>query len=361
LYPQPTHDPQDPVSFPEYIKWANVVILGLFSVMGVLLTSALNAFSQVLNESKYDDPRVNDLLLYPTLFMGIGNLIAMPIAIAVGRRPVYIFSLTLMTFSAMGCALSQSLTSHLIVRAFMSLAAGQTEALALLMVQEMNSLHVRGFRISVFLGIQVIGFAIILVATGSIVENLTWRWWYGIISILSFAILVASFFLTPETKYRYSERQDEDRGEKIYTAANKPTLNTYGAYSALTPASIMRLYKGPSHRNQALDCLRILVASLFCPDTLWLALINSISLACYVVMATTYAPVVFSPPYNFSFMHTGDCLAAQLFCALIAMPFFGKGGDLFALFVARHSKSTKRWHPKVDAIFRVLPRNSLET
>jgi predicted MFS family arabinose efflux permease len=95
--------------------------------MGVIFTEV---------SASYDnDPRANDLLTYPTLFMGIGNLIAMPLAMAIGRRPVFLASALILTLSCVWCAASQSVGSHIAGRDILSMAAGQSEALCPLIIQ----------------------------------------------------------------------------------------------------------------------------------------------------------------------------------------------------------------------------------
>lgn len=84
----------------------------------------------------YDgNTRTSNLMTYPTLFMGIGNIIAMPLAMAVGRRPVFLTSALILTLGSIWCAASQSLDSHIAGRNILSLAAGQSEALCPLIIQ----------------------------------------------------------------------------------------------------------------------------------------------------------------------------------------------------------------------------------
>lgn len=52
-------------------------------------------------------------MTYPTMFMGIGNLTLMPLAVAIGRRPVYLFSCVLMTAAAIGAAYVKNYNQHL--------------------------------------------------------------------------------------------------------------------------------------------------------------------------------------------------------------------------------------------------------
>ena len=97
--------------------------------------------------------KTNDLMTYPTLLMGLGNLISMPIAMAAGRRIVFLASIVIMIAGGLWCSLSTSLDSHIAGRAIMSLVAGQSEALAPLMVQEIFFLHEKGNKLGWFITI----------------------------------------------------------------------------------------------------------------------------------------------------------------------------------------------------------------
>lgn len=101
----------------------------------MLLTSAMGSIFIDVKASYDNDPRATDLMTYPTLFMGIGNLIAMPLAMAIGRRPIFLASALLLVIGSIWCATSTSLGSHIAGRDLMSLAAGQSEALCPLIIQ----------------------------------------------------------------------------------------------------------------------------------------------------------------------------------------------------------------------------------
>jgi len=101
----------------------------------VLLTSGMGPIFTAVQASYDNNPRASDLMTYPTLFMGIGNLIAMPMAMAVGRRPVFIASALILVIGSVWCAASTSLESHIAGRDILSLAAGQSEALCPLIIQ----------------------------------------------------------------------------------------------------------------------------------------------------------------------------------------------------------------------------------
>jgi len=75
---------------------------------------------------------------FPALFMGIGNLIGMPIAYGVGRRIVFLGSCIVLVIAAVLCAIAPSYEFHLAARMVLGLAAGQSEALVPMMTQVRN-------------------------------------------------------------------------------------------------------------------------------------------------------------------------------------------------------------------------------
>lgn len=157
-----------------------------------------------------EEERATDLLTYPTLFMGIGNLLAMPLSVSVGRRPIFLFSLILLVASGIWCAASQSLGSHLAGRNILSLAAGQSEALAPLIIEEIHFLHERSTKLAWFVVMQGIGTASLFLATNYMVPALGWRWWYGIFTIFNVVVLALAVIFVVESRY---DRPDTSQGE----------------------------------------------------------------------------------------------------------------------------------------------------
>lgn len=147
---------EDPLNLPKWHKFTIVFIVAVYGAFSVLCTSALGAVIPVLVHlyPPEDAPRVTDLLTYPTLFMGIGNLFSMPLCVAIGRRPVFLGTLVLCIASSIWCANAKTLTSHIAGRNVFSLAAGQSEALAPMIVQEIFFLHERGRGVAWFVGIE---------------------------------------------------------------------------------------------------------------------------------------------------------------------------------------------------------------
>jgi MFS family permease len=180
-----------------------IVLVGLYSAISVLGTSGLGAvFPEVLQMYPNDDPaKVTDLLTYPTLFMGIGNLISMPLSVALGTRPVFLLSLIILIVAGIWCAASASLASHIAGRNIFSMAAGQSEALAPMIIQEIHFVHEHATKVAYFVGVQTAATAVMFLATNYIVASLDLRWWYGIMTIINFAILLLSYFFVTESQF----------------------------------------------------------------------------------------------------------------------------------------------------------------
>jgi predicted MFS family arabinose efflux permease len=79
--------------------------------------------------------QISGLLTYPSLFLGIGNIISMPLAVAIGRRPVLLLSLLYLVSSGILCATNQSFTWHLAARCVAAFSAAQCQALVFLIIQ----------------------------------------------------------------------------------------------------------------------------------------------------------------------------------------------------------------------------------
>lgn len=78
---------------------------------------------------------ITALMTYPSMFMGVGNLVCMPLALAIGRRPVYLGSLIVLGGAAVLAAYSEHYSWQLGARMILGLAAGQSEALVPMMIQ----------------------------------------------------------------------------------------------------------------------------------------------------------------------------------------------------------------------------------
>ncbi|KAJ5763057.1 hypothetical protein N7533_001738 [Penicillium manginii] len=358
LIPTPSPDPCDPLNLPNAQKWAIDIILGMFAVFSVLVTSGMGPILTTVMAYYDYDPRVSDLMTYPTLFMGIGNLIAMPLAMAVGRRPVFLASALILTLGSIWCAASQSLGSHIAGRNILSLAAGQSEALCPLIIQEVHFVHERSSKLAWFSATQSIGTAALTIATAYIVNALGWRWWYGVIAIASGTVFVLSFCAVPESAYpRPSDSYDglvhiyhEGEPISVVRATEKTRVPIdYTRYKARTLSHSLKIFHGPADWSKAITCGKQMAQCVLFPNILWVILLNSVALGIYVIGVTEFGTILSSPPYNYPSSALGLVQGGQIVVSFLLVPVLGYGGDMLTKWIAKHRNGV------AEAEIRLIP------
>ncbi|KAJ5766166.1 uncharacterized protein N7511_003782 [Penicillium nucicola] len=348
LIPAPSADPKDPLNLPPWRKWIILVLVSAYSCTAVVLASGMGPiFSVVEQDYPGQQTKANDLMTYPTLFMGVGNLITMPWAYTAGRRPVFLASMLLLIGAGVWCQCSQSLGSHIAGRNIMSLAAGQSEALSPMIVQEIHFLHERGRKLAWFIFIQNIAAGVFFVTSTYMVSAWGWRWWYGfftlanaLIFVLSVIFVTESHFERPETAVRGQSTLDPkvvDAMENINISAHGTVLDIdqYGPRrwrDDLKPMVLKpRLSDVPIFYKHILQGFCI-------PTIFWLLLLNGAFLGVYVFQSSTFSSILMPPPYNFAFTSLGYVQAGQLVSCVIFLPLLGYGGDLTIRAFSRRNK-----------------------
>lgn len=291
-------------------------------------------FSVIQASYPGQEAKTNDLMTYPTLFMGIGNLIAMPWAFTIGRRPVFLASMVLLIAAAVWCQCSTSLASHIAGRNIMSLAAGQSEALSPMIIQEIHFLHERGRKIAWFIFIQNIASGVFFVVSTYMVSAWGWRWWYGFFSVMNAVILVLSVIFVTESHFERSE--EAMRGEVASKDPDAPAENIEQYPPRRWRDDLKPMVLRPCLRDIPIFYKHVL-QGLCVPTTLWLLLLNGANLGTYVFEASTFSSILMAPPYNFSFDALGYVQAGQIVDCLVFLPLLGYGGDLIIRTLSRRN------------------------
>ncbi|KAL2811604.1 major facilitator superfamily domain-containing protein [Aspergillus granulosus] len=364
LVPTPSNDPNGKISYPLNLpvwqKYVILLIVGLFAATGNLMTSGMSAFLPAVQASYNGDPKTNDLITWPAFFMGVGNLIAIPLSYAVGRRPIYLFSTILLAFGCLWCAKSKSLGSHIAGRDIMSIAAGTCEALCPIIVQEIFYLHERGKVVAAFSALQTVGTAALIIASPYIASdtNLGWRWWYGTFGCVSGAVAVLSIIFVKETKY-----------ERSVEALNGEGIESDGIHAPVTtrtareldnvnyrPRSFVRDMAPWSSNAQwslTIECCKQMCQVFFFPNVLWLILLNSAGLGIYVLMSALFAEVLLKPPYLWAFNTLGYVFTGQIATAVAVPIVCGYFSDLTTRWLSKRNNGVSE--PEYRLLAVILP------
>ncbi|EGP86983.1 uncharacterized protein MYCGRDRAFT_43925 [Zymoseptoria tritici IPO323] len=354
LVPAPSADPRDPLNLPRWRKIVFVVLLTLFSSVGLTLVSGfgglLNFYIPDYAEHGASYADITALMTYPSMFMGIGNLILMPIAMSIGRRPVYLFSCALLVVSGIGAAYVKNYNQHLAVRMILGLAAGQSEALVPMMIQEVHFLHERSTFLMWQSAGQTIVTAVFSVFASPIAGAIGPGNWYIMGAGVCAIVLILSIFLVPESKYdrslaAYGQRTADDPLNSVndhttpsrpVRMADRPALD-FVNYQARTLRSDMVVFSvKPDWAEGYWTFVHTFQIMLF-PNVMWAFLLNGVTLGINIAMGTTYGKIITDAPYSFGDNQASYVTVSQIVTALVALPMLGNGSDWIMRWKARRN------------------------
>lgn len=306
--------------------------------MGAIITNVRMSYSPEEAE------RTNDLLTYPSLFMGLGNLISMPLALTIGRRPVFLGTMILLVASGIGCALAPNLSAHIAFRDLMSLAAGQSEALCPMVIQELYFLHERGRKIGWFVAIENALCGIFFITSTYLVEASGWRWWYGSYTIINFAVLIVTYFLFTETMFDrpqdavegavhldFNEQGELDKTGEVHRVFQVTTAKNHvlqpEVFGARTWKQDLKIFSIKPDWSITKTFYMDLLRGLAIPTMFWLLLLNGAFLGLYIITTGTFAGILIPPPFSWSFQNLGYVFVSQIIVCVIFLPLLGHGND----------------------------------
>ncbi|KAL4892484.1 putative MFS transporter [Aspergillus ambiguus] len=367
--PAPTADPQDPLNMPLWQKGAVLVVISVFSTLGLALVSGFGGLLgfYIPEYSKagkgYSD--ITHLMTYPTLFMGIGNLLGMPLAIGVGRRIVLLGSTVILIIGAALCAVAKTYEWHLACRMVIGLAAGQSESIVPMISQEIFFLHERSTALMFQQAIQVSLTSVWVLFASPIAGAITPQWWYGLGAILSGVQLIIATLFLPETRYdrslsSYQEGSTPSADSVAADDLEPATRNSNGVYTERPPLdytnyaprtwrSDMRLWVGEPDWKAVWLVFQQTFELLLFPNILWALLLNGLTIGVNIAIGTTYSEIITSPPYNWPDKSASYVNCGQIVTALVALPLLGNGSDWLVKRMAKRNNGVHE--PEV----RILP------
>ncbi|KAE8383078.1 major facilitator superfamily domain-containing protein [Aspergillus bertholletiae] len=372
--PTPTADPRDPLNMSMLRKITILVVISVFSCLGLSLVSGfgglLGFYIPKYTAAGVSYNGITYLMTYPTLFMGIGNLIGMPMAIGVGRRVVMLVSTAILAVGAILCATAKTYEWHFGARILVGLAAGQSESIVPMISQEIFFLHERSKALMGQQAIQVCLTTVWVLFASPIAEAITPQWWYGLGAILAGALFVAAFFLLPETKYdrslsAYQEESsssdempteccpdDKPKHSEPGLCTERPELD-FTNYAPRTFRSDLRLWIGKPDWMKVWEVLKQTMELLLFPNVLWALLINGLVIGVNVAIGTTYSTILSGAPYNWPDSSASYINCGQILVAVVALPLLGHGSDWLVKFRAKRNNGLHE--PETRLIPLILP------
>ncbi|KLU83024.1 MFS transporter [Magnaporthiopsis poae ATCC 64411] len=200
LEPQPEDAPNDPLNWPKWRRDAALLSIGLYCMVGGGQTSVMAAgFTDIARDYRVPVHQVSLTVGLYMMGMGLGSVFASPTAILYGKRPVYLASAILFVVTSVWCALSPSFPSLVAARIFQGVAVSPVECLPSATVAEIFFLHERAYRLGIYTLLLLGGKNLIPLVSAAIIQSLSWRWVFWIVSFVVAFCGVLLFLFVPET------------------------------------------------------------------------------------------------------------------------------------------------------------------
>ena len=188
------------------------------------------------------------------------------------------------------------------------------------------------------------------IASFHIVANLTWRWFYWVVSIPSGIAAFMAFVFIVETKFDRSQAALEGDISHLPPGEVRPEID-YKMHSR-KPWGWRIFTRGFRWKEAWYTVVEMLKVCLF-PNVMWLILINSCFMGNNLTSSMTNAVILLEQPYKFSFKSLGytnlPLIVSSIFYYLIS----GIGADKLALWLTRRNKGVRE--PEHQLINFILP------
>jgi hypothetical protein len=215
------------------------------------------------------------------------------------------------------------------------MAAGQSEALAPFIIEEIHFLHERSSKLSWFIGVQTVGTAALFIMTAYVVPPLGLKWWYLIITFLNIAVLVLSVFFVVETMYDRKEEEEDTASAECKPMAGERRALRPDVYGERTLRHDLKLFHHKPVWSRVIDFYVDTGKGFLIPTMVWILLFNGAFLGVYIYQASTFAIILTQPPYNFAYDLLGWVQIFQIAVVMILIPALGYGTDLFSKWMAQ--------------------------
>ncbi|ETS79680.1 hypothetical protein PFICI_09533 [Pestalotiopsis fici W106-1] len=310
LQPTPSDDAQDPLN---WTKWRKAINFGL-GLFYVLITFVLIdifgiAYNDYVIELGMGYQDYNEITALNYVGLAIGCVMFIPLVYKLGRRPVYLISLTIQLATAIWAAKIQTLAELYPLNFIQGIGGAISETIVQISISDLFFVHQYATMNGLFLLFQSIGAFLGPVAAGYVVVGQGWRWqWWWCAIFLGMSLLLVFLFFE-ETAY-VPALQGRPANIETVPAGKKDDPET--GLDITRQSSTMG--SGPSADRSWLEKLRpytvyegsvlhhawqpfILLFRV--PAVLYTALTYGILLANFAVLTSVATTSLFYPPYNF--------------------------------------------------------------
>lgn len=200
--PAPTKCEGDPLSWPRYKKLWQLFVVSLYACSFAYGENNLGAaWTTVSEDIGVDMDNMNGGSALNWLLLGFFNVIWIPTAMKIGRRPVFIATTVIALCAMVWLGKCNGTASWYLALTLNGFGVAGYEAMIQLTIFDTFFVHERGRSLAVYLFFQQIGGVIGLVSGGALADTIGWRWSQYIVAISDAVILILFIFTFQETLF----------------------------------------------------------------------------------------------------------------------------------------------------------------
>ncbi|KAF3043911.1 hypothetical protein E8E11_001205 [Didymella keratinophila] len=343
--PVPSESPADPLNWGRWKTTSAIIAVAFYSTVSLPVVQAASlVYHGILMEFDGQDTHpwtVETLVTAPTLCMGFGALLWVPLSLGMGRRPVFLMAALMMLFATIGAGYAANFYQLLTFFCFLGLGEGLSLTLALLMMIDMTFIHQRPKAVALLWSLA--GFA----GTSSLAvtpylsnHGDDWRKYYHLWSIPMGISFLVVFLLFPETYFKrptvafdglillqsatekLTVYKDNEAESDIYRDLPELPNGQRTGFNGLRDR--LGLCRSPFASWTAVGhCYYQMAFCVVNPLIFWVFIASSVNFAGMLFIGATYAEILRSPPYSLPswlIMNVNICSGVG---ALFAYPFSG--------------------------------------
>ncbi|KAF2093558.1 MFS general substrate transporter [Rhizodiscina lignyota] len=363
LVPQPSDDPNDPLNWSTWRKDCILLIVGFAAaVVGAYGPMLGPGFVPISKELGISVNTLSQSTAWLILTIGASVFLLNPIAKKYGKRPVYIVSIVLLfVVSAWGAATTKY-PSFLASRIVGGFGMAPFEVLVQATIGDMYFVHQRATRLAAWNLFLLTGIAGASFISGYIIQDLGYRWTFGICGILFGISMFLVLLFVPETSYNRpppqdfvrteKDRPDEEIAREIKAAQEHVEFRRSSTEGPPVPkmsyTRSLRIYTGTYSRSPLWKIMARPFVMFFYPAVIWGFLIYGTTLTWIVVFSVVNGVIFVEPPYNFTVSQAGLTGLSAFVLTLIGEVISGPANDRICLSLA------KRNHGVYEPEFRLV-------
>ncbi|KAI1629195.1 putative MFS transporter [Exophiala viscosa] len=202
LVPQPLSTARDPLNWSRSKKLWSLLLASFFAcVMSFGENNLGAAWTQISDETNVSLNNMNGGSALNYLLLGFVNIIWVPTAMKIGRKFVFISSMTINMAAALWNAYIFGTVQWYLNNAFGGIGTSAYEAIIQLTVFDMFFAHQRGTMLAFYVWGMQLGSILGLILGGYIAAGPGWRWGCKIVAILSAFVVVLFIFTFDDTLF----------------------------------------------------------------------------------------------------------------------------------------------------------------